>query len=178
MADVLPIVRQPAKEASLRIGDIARLAKKSTRAMRLYEEMNLLGDVVRTDGGHRLYSDDALLRVAWIDKLQALGFSLTQIREMLSEWSSARQAPKAMGRVREIFQEKLEHTRAQLETLHALADELTESLAYLESCGSICEPATVIQECNSCERPHPIAREPGLVAGFHTCGHAHAAAER
>jgi DNA-binding transcriptional MerR regulator len=169
MADLLPIAQQVStKAASLRIGDIARLARKSTRAMRLYEEMNLLGEVFRTEGGHRLYGEEVLLRIAWIDKLQGLGFSLTQIKRLLSDWSDQRHGPAAMGRIRELFAQKLEETRIQIRSLEALSLELGESLAYLQSC-DVCDPSTLLGCCSACEVEHPVQHAPTLVAGFHTC---------
>src|SRR5215472_16055696 len=142
MSFVLPIAQQKGSSTHLKIGDLARLAEKSTRAVRLYEEMGLLGDVYRTDGGHRLYDEKALLRLSWIDKLQLLGFSLPQIRELLSELEDAEHGPAAMSKVRDIFREKLEETQAQIKALSSLAGELQDSLRYLESC-SICEPSTL-----------------------------------
>jgi DNA-binding transcriptional MerR regulator len=160
----------------LKIGDLARLAEKSTRAVRLYEEMGLLGDVFRTEGGHRLYDEKALVRLSWIDKLQLLGFSLPQIRELLTELEDAEQGPAAMSKVREIFRQKLEETQAQIKSLSSLAGELQDSLRYLESC-TICEPSTLLCSCTECEHPHPV-EPPTLISGFHTCGHAAQSAER
>jgi MerR family transcriptional regulator, copper efflux regulator len=167
MTTTLPIARQ--KGAHLKIGDLARLADRSTRAVRLYEEMGLLGDVVRTEGGHRLYDESALLRLSWIDKLQLLGFSLPQIRELLAELEDAERGPLAMEKIRGIFRQKLEETRAQIKSLSSLAGELEDSLAYLESC-EICEPSTLLTSCSECARPHAVP-PPTLIAGFHTCGH-------
>jgi DNA-binding transcriptional MerR regulator len=169
MSTVLPIAAQRGAR-NLKIGDLARLADKSTRAVRLYEEIGLLGDVYRTEGGHRLYDEKALLRLTWIDKLQLLGFSLPQIRELLSELEDAERGPIAMSKVRDIFREKLEETQAQIKALASLAGELQDSLRYLESC-SICDPSTLLCACTECEHPHPV-QPPTLIAGLHTCGHA------
>lgn len=168
MSRALPIASARPFELreTLRIGDLARRTHKSTRAVRLYEEMGLLGPVHRTDGGHRVYSEDALIRMSWIDKLQALGFSLTQIREILTDWSDSRFGPKAMARVRGVFRAKLAETNDQLRQLEALSAELEDSLAYLESC-EVCSPSTLLGDCSGCSQPHPVDAEPELVAGFH-----------
>lgn len=150
----------------IRIGDIARHTHKSPRAVRLYEEMGLLGSVFRTEGGHRLYDGEVLERIAWIDKLQALGFSLPQIKGLLGEWTESVHGPQAMSKVRDLFRAKLEETRAQIKTLESLSLELEESLAYLESCES-CRPSTLLGACACCQEPHAVQREPPLVAGLH-----------
>jgi len=162
---LLPIVAQKSPDSALRIGDIARLAHKSTRAVRLYEELDLLGPVVRTDGGHRTYSEEVLRRIAWIDKLQALGFSLSQIRKLLAEWTDSEFGPEAMTRLRELFEQKLSETHEQIKMMEVLALELTESLRYLQSCG-VCDPSTLLGTCRSCEEPHITTKPPELVSGF------------
>jgi MerR family copper efflux transcriptional regulator len=173
MSTVLPIAGARASDEgrrpTLRIGDLAKRTHKSTRAVRLYEEMGLLGSVYRTEGGHRVYGDEVLTRMTWIDKLQSLGFSLTQIKGILEDWSDSQNGPAAMARVRELFREKLEETRVQVRQLQALAVELDESLAYLESCG-VCHPSTVLGSCVNCSHPHPVDHEPTLVAGLYASG--------
>lgn len=159
-------VLQIAPAATLRIGDLAKRTNKSPRAVRLYEEMGLLGPVFRTEGGHRVYDENVLVRMSWIDKLQGLGFSLTQIKDLLHEWADSKFGPTAMSKVRATFRDKLEETRVQLRQLESLAEELHESLSYLESC-EVCAPCTVLGECAECGHPHPIDDEPSLVAGFH-----------
>ena len=113
MAKVLQIKPSPEAEIPLRIGDLAKRSGKSTRALRLYEDLNLLGPVIRTDGGHRLYSTAALLRLHWIDKLQLLGFSLADIRAFLEHLQDDRLGPVAMEYVRQTFTSKLEQVRGR-----------------------------------------------------------------
>ncbi len=152
-----------AKGQRLKIGDLARLAKKSTRALRLYEEMGLLG-AYRTAGGHRLYSGDALVRLAWIDKLQTLGFSLNEISELLSQVHEVA-GPEASTRVRDVYRKKLEDIRTEIKALGVLALELEESLAYLETCNS-CDPATLFASCANCDHDH-LVKPPTLITGIH-----------
>ncbi len=170
MNPALPTVSASTEETQchLRIGDLARRANKSTRAVRLYEDMGLLGPATRSDGGHRLYSGDALQRLEWIDKLQILGLSLPDIKGFLDDLSSAEGAPGAMNKVREMFADKLEQVRNQIESLQLLESELQAGLSYLQSC-SVCSPATEIQACESCGRPHSVA-PPQLITGIYKSG--------
>src|SRR5579883_3398466 len=73
----------PGAPKALKIGDLALRTGKSVRALHLYEEMGLLTPVGRTTGRFRLYAPDAVLRVEWISKLQDLGFTLPQIRDVV-----------------------------------------------------------------------------------------------
>ena len=72
--------------STLKVGELARRAGKTVRALHLYEELGLLDPIERSKGGFRLYAEDALLRVRWISKLQDMGFSLTDIQTMLRQW--------------------------------------------------------------------------------------------
>src|SRR5439155_21766358 len=70
----------------LKVGDLARQSGKSVRALRLYEELDLLHPVARSNGGFRLYDESALTRIRWIELLQVSGLSLHQIQGVLQAW--------------------------------------------------------------------------------------------
>ena len=150
---------------TLKVGELARLAGKTVRALHLYEERGLLEPIERSKGGFRLYAEDALLRVRWISKLQEMGFSLTDIQGMLQQWERSGSAPTAMLRVGELLREKLAETREQIARLRALEDELRSSLDYLETCPS-CSPKQELTACTSCELHGRDEMAPDLVAGF------------
>ena len=67
----------------LRIGQLAKLTDKTARALHLYEEMDLLCPVGRTPGGFRVYDESNVTRIRYIDRLQRLGYSLRDIRELV-----------------------------------------------------------------------------------------------
>ena len=73
----------------LRVGDLARQTGKTVRAIRLYEELGLLQPATRSSGGFRLYADEAVNRVQWIELLHGLGFSLQEMRELQRGWWSS-----------------------------------------------------------------------------------------
>src|SRR5208283_4643021 len=64
----------------LKVGDIARRTGKTVRAIHLYEELGLLNPAVRSKGGFRMYRGDGDKRIERIQKLQDMGFSLTEIK--------------------------------------------------------------------------------------------------
>ena len=134
----------------LKVGELARRTGKTVRAIHLYEELGLLTPSVRSKGGFRLYSPHAAKRIEWIQKLQDMGFSLTEIKAFLRLWEESNTAPAAMEKVREIFQDKLRETQETITRLSKLAGELSESLAYLDSCKA-CEPVHTQHECGTCE---------------------------
>lgn len=152
----------------LKVGDLARMTGKSVRALRLYEELDLLHPVGRTHGGFRLYDETALTRIRWIELLQEAGLSLHEIQELLKAWQSTKFGPQAMAAVRDTFRKRLEETRAAIQRYRALEHELDATLRYLETCRSCTPPRTTLEHCPQCPEDHGVMEPPALVAGFHT----------
>jgi DNA-binding transcriptional MerR regulator len=74
----------PAEHAYLQIGEVAERTGVTQRTLRFYEEKGLLKPPSRLDGGFRLYSEDDVLRVEQIKRLQTLlGFTLAEIKDMV-----------------------------------------------------------------------------------------------
>ncbi len=158
--------KMAAAEKLLKVGELAKVAGKTVRAMHLYEEMGLVKPSSRSAGGDRLYFADAALRVNWIAKLQEMGFSLQQIQVFLRDWEGASTGPEAMSRVRDAFLEKLKNTREARSRLQLLERDLELSLAYLEGCTG-CEPTRHQAECACCDHHgHRPESRPALVAGL------------
>lgn len=67
----------------LAIGQIAKRSGVNASALRFYEQKGLLGSV-RSDGGRRLYPQDALRRIAFIRVAQGMGLSLGEIAGALA----------------------------------------------------------------------------------------------
>src|SRR5262245_36528160 len=72
----------PRKDGSLTIGELARDAGVTLRALRFYQSKGLL--TPRRNGSARLFSRDDRERLALILQGKRLGFTLTEIREMLA----------------------------------------------------------------------------------------------
>ena len=68
---------------ALRSGDVARLAGVSPDTIRHYEKLGILPKAHRTEGGYRTYSADAVERVRLTRRALALGFSLTELSDIL-----------------------------------------------------------------------------------------------
>ena len=69
------------QEDLIQIGKLAKELDITTRTIRYYEEIGLMGPSKRSRGGARSYNRDDVLRIKFILKLKELGISL---KEMLS----------------------------------------------------------------------------------------------
>lgn len=151
----------------LQVGELAKLTGKTVRAIHLYESMGLLRPATRSKGGFRLYNGDSVERVRWIGKLQAVGFSLPELQEIVRDQESATTALDAAARLRAVYTEKLDDVQAKLRELHRLEHELVASLTYLDACRSACNGVSHIDDCPSCARHIDQPAQPALVAGLH-----------
>ncbi len=151
---------------AMQVGDLARESGKTVRAIHLYEEMDLLRPAGRSKGRYRLYGAEALVRIRWIQKLQDLGFSLTDIKAIVRDVEQHGSASSAMVEVRAVYAKKLDETRSQIARLQSLEGEILASLEYLEACDSLCERDRLLPACKCCDH-HPAEQQvPDLVAGF------------
>jgi MerR family copper efflux transcriptional regulator len=158
-----------ARRELMQIGDLAREAGKTVRAIHLYEELGLLAPAARSKGRFRLYDRDALLRIRWIGQLKELGFSLGDIQTIVREWERVGSAPGAMKRMRQVYAHKLQETREQKRRIEALERELGASLQYLDAC-DVCDPQRLLSACDCCDLHDKNQDVPELVAGFRANG--------
>jgi DNA-binding transcriptional MerR regulator len=67
------------------IGDVARRSGVSTRMLRHYDSLGLVGPTGRTVGGYREYSAEDIRRIFHVESLRSLGLSLRQIGRALAD---------------------------------------------------------------------------------------------
>ncbi|MGI3212687.1 MerR family transcriptional regulator [Roseovarius tibetensis] len=67
----------------LTIGSLAKKTGTKVQTIRYYEQIGLMPEPGRTEGGQRRYGDAELDRLAFIRHARQLGFSLEAIRELL-----------------------------------------------------------------------------------------------
>jgi DNA-binding transcriptional MerR regulator len=150
----------------MRVGELARAVGKTVRAMHLYEELGLLEPQERSDGGFRLYGPEAIERIHWIVKLQAIGFTLAEIQGFVRDFRDAGSGREATSRVRQLFTLKQQQIREQITQLQVIENDLNEAVAYLDSCQS-CSTEFTPNECGVCgHQGHHRGDAPPLFAGL------------
>jgi Hg(II)-responsive transcriptional regulator len=76
------LMNPPLKE-SLSIGKVSQLSGVKIETIRFYETKGLLQEPLRRESGYRQYQPDVLTRLRFIKKAQNLGFSLSEIKQLL-----------------------------------------------------------------------------------------------
>jgi MerR family transcriptional regulator, copper efflux regulator len=72
-------VRKP-----MTIGQVAKLSGVGVETIRFYEREGLLNKPKRKESGYRLFEAEVVSRIKFIKRAKQLGFSLKEIRELLS----------------------------------------------------------------------------------------------
>lgn len=150
----------------MRVGELAKAVGKTVRAMHLYEELGLLEPRARSEGGFRLYGVEAIDRIHWIVKLQAIGFTLAEIQGFVRDFQGAGSAREASTNVRSLFTEKQAQIREQIIQLQVIENDLSEALAYLDACQT-CTDEAGPTACGDCgHHGHSRGAAPPLFAGL------------
>lgn len=109
----------------VQIGEVARQTGLSIHTIRFYEREGLLREPVRSEGGYRLFDQDGIRDLKFIRKAQELGFSLTEIRELLV---LRRNSPQGCSHVRDLLKQALQRVEGKVRDLTRLQDELKAAL--------------------------------------------------
>ena len=120
VTDELRVAAENDDQIVLQVGDLAKANGKTVRAIHLYEDLNLLKPVQRSRGRFRLYNKDSIERVRWISKMQAVGFSLPELKQLFEEQSAAKTGVEASAVLRRAYVEKLRQVQGKLGELHRL----------------------------------------------------------
>lgn len=109
----------------MQIGVVAKRIGLSVDAIRFYERNGLLPRPPRTEGGFRRYGESDVETLAFVRRVQGLGFKLSEIRGLV-RLRGDRSQPCAP--VQRRLQEKLADVQGKLRDLHKLEDELRLAL--------------------------------------------------
>jgi DNA-binding transcriptional MerR regulator len=128
-----------------RIGEVAERVGVTTRTIRYYEELGLLGTGERAKGVHRLYAEADVKRLEELIRLRdLLGLSLDELvelaeaeearaalRDQWEETASDRERARIVKAAIPVIERQLELVRGRQQRLSQFADELSEKLRSL-----------------------------------------------
>jgi DNA-binding transcriptional MerR regulator len=120
----------------MRIRDVAAASGLSADTLRFYEREGLLDQrhARRTTNGYREYTEAAVARVAQIQQGQAAGFSLREIRELLTMLDGGRLTPAT---IIDRCATKLSEVDARIAALQSLQRYLQAKIRDLKASGPV-----------------------------------------
>jgi len=114
----------------MQIGELSKRCDISNDTLRYYEKHELISPIGRSEGGYRLYGEEAVARIRFIQRAKAVGFTLNGIRELLS--LQVEKEHVACGDVKKLTVQKLSEVEQKIH-------ELTEIKQALEKLNKACE---------------------------------------
>ena len=120
----------------LKIGDVAERGGVNLQTIRYYERERLLPEPPRLASGYRMFPESAVRRVRFIKRAQELGFSLAEIRDLLSLRENADAGAQDM---RERAKAKVADIDEKIRTLRAMKDALNALAESCPGCGPLNE---------------------------------------
>ncbi|MGD9570907.1 MAG: heavy metal-responsive transcriptional regulator [Thermoleophilia bacterium] len=145
----------------MRIGELARRADVTPRAIRHYERIGVLPAAERTGGGYRDYGEDALMRLAFVRSAQAVGLTLGEIREVVA-FRDRGESPCAH------VVALLERRRSELSRRILEMQSLRAELEALVSRARTLDPADCRDDdvCHVVSRPARVPAPPQALGGL------------
>jgi DNA-binding transcriptional MerR regulator len=117
----------------LEIGEVCARSGLSPRTVRYYEELGLLPGVRRRAGGRRVYGEDELERLRFIQRLKALGLPLAEIKELNQVHAISRSTRALLERLAELLARRAGELDARIVELGALRDEIGRYRDHVEA---------------------------------------------
>ncbi len=108
------------------IGELSRMVNLSQRTIRYYEEIGLLQSVRRIEHGKRVYTDDDVRRLKFINKLKVLGLSLAEMAALEKIYRSQRNNREIIPKLIAILDERAAQIDDRVNQLVALKQEIRD----------------------------------------------------
>jgi len=109
----------------LDIGRASKASGVSVKMIRHYEAIGLLKKVARTYANYRVYSANDVHTLRFIKRARSLGFSIEDIRELLSLWQNKSRPSAAVKRIANRHTENLRRRIVEMQSMVATLEHLT-----------------------------------------------------
>lgn len=119
---------------SLTISQVANRASINLQTIRYYERQGLLAPMSRTEAGYRIFSSESVRRIRFIKRAQELGFSLTEIKDLLSLRIDAH---TTQADIRNRAEAKIADVEQKIRHLQAIHASLLRMAKDCSGCGSL-----------------------------------------
>jgi DNA-binding transcriptional MerR regulator len=112
-------------QSTFQIGELAKRTALTVDAIRFYERRKLLPIPFRSTGRFRLYTAEDIEQLYFVRRMQRLGFSLQEIKELMGVRADRAHACSA---VRQFLKTKLADVGVKIRELQQLENELRADL--------------------------------------------------
>ncbi len=107
------------------IGKAAKNSGVSVKMIRHYESLGLLNGVPRTASNYRVYGANEVHTLRFIKRARNLGFSMEDIRALLSLWQDKKRSSAAVKKIAGAHMAALERRIAEMQSMLITLRHLT-----------------------------------------------------
>ena len=108
----------------MNIGEASKASGVSAKMIRHYESIGLVGAAKRTDSGYRVYSTREVQMLQFIHRGRELGFSLEQIRALLTLWQDKHRASHDVRALANAHIAELDRKIAEMQAMRRTLEDL------------------------------------------------------
>jgi DNA-binding transcriptional MerR regulator len=130
---------------------MARRSGSTLRTVRFYEEAGLLKPQERTEGGHRLFTDCELKKLNLISDLRAAGFSLDEIKDLLTVKEQSPTGAHAASCLMEKLDDRLATIGERIDALQRVRTVLSNTKEMVAGCAACDHSPLFPTRCGECE---------------------------
>jgi Cu(I)-responsive transcriptional regulator len=112
---------------AMNIGEASKASGVSAKMIRHYESIGLIDAARRTDAGYRVYSTQDVQVLQFIHRGRELGFSLDQIRALLTLWQDKGRASKDVRALAKEHIAELDRRIADMQAMKRTLENLSNA---------------------------------------------------
>lgn len=109
------------------IGEAAAASGVTVKMIRHYEALGLLKRVARTPGNYRVYGESEVHTLRFIKRARTLGFSIEDIRTLLSLWQNRSRTSASVKKVAGTHMAELERKIREMQSMLSTLRHLTRN---------------------------------------------------
>lgn len=110
----------------MNIGTVARRSGLPAKTIRYYESVGLVAPAARSESGYRVYSEQDLQTLRFIQRARSLGFTMDEVADLLALWHDKARASSQVKNLalRHLarIDEKIAEMRSMRDTLQHLSE--------------------------------------------------------
>ncbi|HEY7586431.1 MAG TPA: MerR family transcriptional regulator [Candidatus Deferrimicrobiaceae bacterium] len=119
------------RSSTYSIGELSRMVSLTQRTIRYYEEIGLLHSVRRIENGKRVYTDDDVRRLKFINRLKMLGLTLAEMVELEKIYRQQRNNREIIPKLIVLLDQRAVQIDERINQLTALKKDIREYQARL-----------------------------------------------
>ncbi len=111
----------------MNIGELSKRAQVNAKMIRRYEEQGVILKASRSAAGYRQYSDRDINVLSFVKRARVLGFSIKDIKELLSLWRNKTRSSAQVKKIAMKHQKELELKLQEIQTMLKTVNHLVHN---------------------------------------------------